>query len=204
MILRAASCAALLLLSGCATFMKTNEQKTAQANWDSHRSTVQRIDHFVLHARVSSGGMFGLRGDLLWTQKSDGNFEARITGPFGIGALTISGKDKDIEVRTKKGTYRTADPEKWIKDKMGWSFPIMGLRHWVLGVPSPHSKADLELSLEGQAVVMTQDGWTLSFNEYQDLGGLKLPRKFEIANPEIKIKVVADRWEELPVQVAKK
>jgi outer membrane lipoprotein LolB len=192
-----------MLLTGCATFMK-NEQKTAQANWTQHRAALAHVDRFVLRARVSSGSMFGMRGDLRWQQNPDGSFELRVSGPFGIGALTIAGTETEVEVRTKNGVYRTSDPEKWVRDKMGWSFPILGLRYWVMGLPWPHSQSQLELSLDGQAVVLQQDGWRMDYKEYGKQGALTLPKKFEIANPEVKIKVVVDGWDELPTQVAKR
>jgi outer membrane lipoprotein LolB len=203
MIARAACLCALLTLSGCANLMPKKET-TAQKNWEAHRSQVEQIDRFVLKARVSSGGMFGLRGDLRWQQNADGSFDARISGPFGIGALTITGSEPNVEVRTKSGVYKTADPEKWIKDKMGWSFPIFGLRHWVLGLPSPHSTADMKLTEDGQLETLDQDGWHLAYDEYADDNGLPLPRKLSIANDDVKIKVVVDGWEGLPAKVAKR
>ena len=41
-------------------------------------------------------------------------------------------------------------------------------------------------------------GWTLQFDEYQDAGALALPRKFEVANSEIRLKVDVDTWSDLP------
>ena len=47
-------------------------------------------------------------------------------------------------------------------------------------------------------VELEQDGWTLEYDEYQAVGGLQLPRKFEVANDEVTIKVVVDTWSDLP------
>jgi outer membrane lipoprotein LolB len=194
----------ILFLTGCATTMNKNEQKIAQAKFDERRAAVGAVDRFTLRGRISSG--FAMRGDLRWQQNADGSFEARVSGPFGIGALTISGTEDEVEVRTKSGVYKTKDPEGWVQQKMGWTFPIMGLRYWVLGLAWPHSKAEQELNLAGQVETLEQDGWTLDYQEYSVEKGLSLPKKFEIANPKVKIKVVIDAWDELsaPTQVAKR
>ena len=46
--------------------------------------------------------------------------------------------------------------------------------------------------------VLEQDGWALSYDEYQRAGAVELPRKFEVANSELRLKVVVDTWSELP------
>ena len=187
---------AALLLTGCASIMKQEkEQDIAERNWDKHRAAIESIKRFNLHARVSSGGVFGIKGDLRWTQNADGSFEMRVSGPFGLGAVSIAGTEQQVEVKTKKGTYQSTDPEGWIKEKMGWTFPMLGLRRWVLGVPSPRSEAHLELDVDGLASVLEQDGWHLDYAEYEEHDEVMLPRKFEVANSEVKIKVVVDRWE---------
>jgi outer membrane lipoprotein LolB len=195
---RLTACLLALALSGCSTLMKKDEQKTAEANWARHQAAIARITHFDLHARVSSGGLFGIKGDLRWQQHDDGSFDVRVSGPFGIGAVSIRGTEEEVEVKTKNGTYKTRDPERWIKDRMGWTLPLLGLRHWVQGVPWGHSESKLELDLDGRVVELRQDGWKLDYQEYQQIAGTPLPRLFTIANNDVKIKVLIDRWENLP------
>lgn len=195
MMRRAALCLAIFFLTGCATTMNKNQQKIAQAKWDERRAAVGAINRFTLRGRISSG--FAMRGDLRWQQNPDDSFELRIAGPFGIGALSISGTEDEVEVRTKSGVYKTKDPEGWVEQKMGWTFPLLGLRYWVLGLPWPHSKAEQELSLDGQVESLEQDGWTIDYTEYAAEKGLSLPRKLEISNPKVKIKLVIDGWDDV-------
>lgn len=199
--LRALVCAAALLLGGCTTLMQQdNGQQRAESNWAAHRAAIEQIKQFSLQGRVASGGTFGITGDLRWRQNADGSFDLRLSGPFGAGAVAIAGTKNLVEVKTGKGSCTTADPEGWIKEKMGWTFPVAGLRWWVLGLPAPHSGAQLELAIDGRPKALTQDGWRLDYGEYQNAGGVLLPRKFEIANSEVKIKVIVDRWNDLPAQ----
>lgn len=183
--------AALLAATGCSLFpMKSEKSRLA---WDARRELLSGLDHFTLQARVSSGGIFGVKGNLHWRQDGDA-FDMRVAGPFGIGAATISGRGRQVEIRSAKGVFTTQDPEADIRKRLGWSFPVAHLRYWVLGIPAPGSKAEVEYDRDGRLTSLAQDDWTLEIDEYQDAGTLQLPRKFEVANDEVRIKVVVDAW----------
>lgn len=186
---------ALLTASGCSLLqMKSEKSRLA---WEARRELLSRIDHFTLQARVSSGGVFGVRGNLHWVQDG-GNFQMRVAGPFGVGAASVTGRGRQIEVRTSKRTFTTEDPERDLHDRLGWTFPVMHLRYWVLGVPAPNSAAKVDFDRDGRLTNLEQDDWTLEVGEYQSAGGLELPRKFEVWNEEVRIKVVVDAWSGLP------
>jgi outer membrane lipoprotein LolB len=183
-----------LFLQGCSTLRPT---ESSQLAWETRRERLVRIDRFTLQARVSSGGLFGVKGNLHWRQLPE-SFDMRVAGPFGIGAATITGRGREVEIRTAKRTFTTQDPEGDLKARLGWTFPVTHLRHWVLGQPAPGSKAEFEFDRAGRITALEQDGWTLAFDEYQDAGAVELPRKFEVANSELRLKVVVDTWSGLP------
>jgi outer membrane lipoprotein LolB len=189
---------AVILLSlfaqGC-THLKHSE-KSGLA-WEARRAQLARVDRFTLQARVSSGGLFGVKGNLHWRQAPD-RFDMRVAGPFGIGAATISGRGREVEIKTAKRSFVTQDPEGDLKARLGWTFPVTHLRYWVLGQPAPGTPAEFEIDAAGRIVSIEQDGWTLEFSEYHP-GSPGLPRKFEVANAELRLKVVVDTWSDLPV-----
>lgn len=192
---------AFLLLAGCATTMpplNSENQKIAERHWAQRRADLSHVNRFIVQARLAYGKLIPVKADLRWEQNPDGSFDLRISGPFGIGAVSVAGTRKRVLVKTKNGEYDTPNPEKWIEERMGWTLPISGLHYWVLGLPSPLSDADIELNIKGQAVVIQQDGWRLDYSEYQPRGGHDLPRKFEVSNESVKLKVVLDEWSELP------
>ncbi len=192
--------AAVALLAGCATTPPRNpeNQKAAEQRWVQRRTDLAHVNRFLVQTRLAYGKVLGVKADLRWEQRADGRFDMRISGPFGVGAATITGNRKQVLVRTREGEYDTPDPEQWIQERMGWTLPISGLRYWVLGLPAPQSEAAVELNLEGQAVVLEQDGWHLEYSEYQAVDGYTLPRKFEATNSATKLKVVVDEWSNLP------
>jgi outer membrane lipoprotein LolB len=185
---------AFLLLQGCS--LLKHSERTEQA-WEAHRAQLTQVDRFTLQARVSSGGVFGVKGNLTWRQAPDA-FDMRVAGPFGIGAATISGRGREIEIRTSKRSFVTQDPEADLKSRLGWSFPVSHLRYWILGQPAPGSRAEFGLDRDGRLETLEQDGWALEFEEYQSVGALELPRKLQVTNNEIKLKIVVDTWSGLP------
>ena len=150
--------------------VQKNEQKSAEKLWEARNTQLQNVSQFLMQARASYGRLMPVKADLRWQQNADDTFEIRVSGPFGVGATTISGRPDSVEVRTRNGTYQSNDPEQWIQAKMGWTLPLAGLRFWALGVPSPHSDAEVDLDREGRALLLEQDGWTLNYTEYQQAG----------------------------------
>ncbi|HVT34368.1 MAG TPA: lipoprotein insertase outer membrane protein LolB [Nevskiaceae bacterium] len=183
---------AALLLAGCAGEIKPDlNQQQAQQAWQQRSQALAQLRQFNLAGRIASTSA---SGNLSWQQHADGSFELHLSGPLGAGAMSISGTERWVEVRTSKGTHASGDPQAWIYQQTGWQLPVTGLRWWVLGLPSPHSPAHVELDGGGRAASIDQDGWHLAYSEYQELDGRTLPRRFEAVNGEAKIKLVADRW----------
>jgi outer membrane lipoprotein LolB len=193
--------AALLLLAGCATTRPPpdpEKQKAAEREWAQRRMELLQVKHFLMSSRLAYGKVLGVKADLRWQQNADGSFDMRISGPFGVGAATLTGNARRVLVRTRDGDYDTPDPEQWLSENMGWTLPISGLRYWALGLPSPQSEAAIELNIKGEVTMMDQDGWHLEYSEYQTVGDYDLPRKFEASNTANKLKVVVDTWSDLP------
>jgi len=194
--LRATLALSALLLAGCTGAIRPDaDPRQAQARWQERRPDLERIEQFTLVGRVSSG--FGLKGDLRWKQTANERFEVRMAGPFGMRAVSLTGDPGLVEVRAGDTVEYTDDPEAWVHKRLGWTFPLRGLRWWVLGLPSPHSPATLEFDDHGRITALEQDGWHLQYAEYRAAGERELPRLLDAGNGQVKIRLLADRWEDL-------
>lgn len=188
-----ASGMALALLNGCAT-LPAIDAELANRNWQAHRENLSRVASFDLRGRVASSGL-GLKADLRWAQQADGHFNVQVTGPLGSGALRLRGDKNLIEITSRDGSFMTEEPEQWLQDHYGWTLPISHLRWWALGLPAPQSHASLRVDEAGLVAELRQDGWLLSYSEYQDAGNQRLPRRFDASNGELNLRVLADRWD---------
>jgi len=188
---------ATLLLGGCATLTPPRvDQDAAARKWQQHYTEVVALTRFDLTGRAASGSM-GAKADLRWQQFEDGHFEVRVSGPFGAGAVAISGNAERVEIRTKDGVVHTNDPEGWMQQQAGWTFPIRGLSWWARGLPAPDAPAVTTFDADGRLATLAQAGWTFQYTEYQDVQGIDLPRRFQAASDRITLKLIVDRWEAL-------
>ncbi|MFT4047040.1 MAG: lipoprotein insertase outer membrane protein LolB [Solimonas sp.] len=189
--------AATLLLGGCATVAPTVDQDAAARQWQRHYGEVAALTHFDLLGRAASGAL-GVKADLRWKQFDDGRFDVRVSGPFGAGSVAIAGTEEAVEIRTKDGAIHTHDPEAWMQQQAGWTFPIRGLRWWARGLPAPDTPARTTLDADGRLATLSQDGWNFEYSEYQEVQGIALPRRFQASNDRITLKLIVDRWDNLP------
>lgn len=183
----------LLLLPGCATFPPSASPATLDA-WDRHSTQVSAVGDFTLQGRFAAGGVFGTKGQMHWTQ-TGADYRVRLWGPFGAGAVLISGNADSAEVRTAHEVFQTTRIETELRERFGWTLPVGHLRWWVLGLPSPASRAGMKFDARGRIVEMRQDGWTLEYPEYQAVETLSLPRRLELSNKELGAKLVIDQWQ---------
>jgi outer membrane lipoprotein LolB len=199
-------CAAALLLAGCQLLAPRSAEPTGddpalQAQWQAHRQQLAAIQGFTLQGRAASGGSLGVKADLRWTQQADGHFDLRLAGPFGAGGVQINGTAQAVEIRTREGSLHTHDPEAWMQTHLGWTFPIHGLRHWILGLPAPDSPHTQMLGAEGRLSRLLQDGWQLNYTDYVHREGVSLPRRLDASNGDVSLKLVIDRWDALVTAV---
>jgi len=96
---------------------------------------------------------------MLWRQSGDTSL-IRVSGPFGAGAYEIRWDPASLTVTSRNGEYTRdftgADAaEQFLTEQLGWSFPAISTRYWLLGLPDPafqsHATRDADgalLSLE--------------------------------------------------------
>jgi len=191
---------AALLVSACETTPKRPiNTEFSQRNWEIRRSTLTAVQSFELKGRLAEKGLTGGRGDLNWQQAGE-RFDVHVSGPLGIGALSINGNPRSVEIKTKDGVFVTSSPESFMQSKLGWSLPVMQLPFWVLGLPAPLRSNPPMVLLDdsGRAQTIKQAGWVIDYTEYQTVGALVLPRKLELTNGSRGFRIVIDQWSGTP------
>ncbi|HKY90584.1 MAG TPA: lipoprotein insertase outer membrane protein LolB [Nevskiaceae bacterium] len=192
--------ALLAALSGCAPLAQRPDappvNPAQQQAWQQRSERLAQVDRFTVTGRVASSAL-GFKADLRWKQNPDGTFAMRVAGPFGARAAELSGDPSWVQVRTGDDTTYTADPEAWLAQAIGCRIPVIGLRWWALGLPSPGTTDDLVLDASGRAAFIRQNGWELAYTEYAAADGLDLPRRIEAKSGDTRVLLIADRWTDL-------
>jgi outer membrane lipoprotein LolB len=148
-----------------------------------------------LAVRTDGGGG---SGDLDWRQRGD---EAliRVSGPLGAGALEIRWSPESLSVTGRDGAYtqswrEPAEAERFLAERLGWSFPAGSVRWWLLGVPDPAAPADWRSGPDGRANGFLQGGWSVSYERWADVQGLVLPVRLVVESPAARLRVLIDHW----------
>ncbi len=82
-----------------------------------------------------------------------------------------------------------------MEEQLGWSVPVQGFRYWLIGSPAPGVIDRYSLDEAGRLAELEQSGWQIRYLSYQAVDGLDLPRKLELENPRLRIRLVIDEWQ---------
>lgn len=188
--------AAALMLAGCAQLQtRPGNTEAAELRWAQRSEALTAVQGFSLQGRFTQVG--GSGGNLRWQQRANDQFELQLSGPFGAGAIAMTGTVERVEVRSKEGSQITTDPQQWMLQHLGWTLPLDGLRAWALGLPAEGPVDHYQLDEAGQLDLLEQDGWTVRFDRYKAVGSLTLPGRIEAAQGDLQLRLVIDRWEAL-------
>lgn len=200
--MKRARCLALcasLALAACATAPRAPQTAPADAarttNWIAHHSGLASITGFRLSARLSSHTATG-SARLNWRQRGE-QFSARAAGPFGSGAIALSGTHDTVRIRNSDADFTTDRPQDWMQQQLGWSLPLSGLRYWALGMPQPGQAARYRFDAAGRLATLTQSGWHIVYSEYQSTQGMTLPGRIRLQGAGNDILLRIDAWQGL-------
>lgn len=184
----------LFAVGGCTT-MVTDRSTGDDAAWAERQGALAPLDEWQLEGRVAiTAGRDGYSGSLSWLQDGAA-LDFQFKGPFGIGGLRIWGGADELTVKTHKGeTFTVTDPERDFDARLGWSLPVHSMRYWMAGIPAPGAPFEATVDRHGRPQRLLQQGWIVTYDDYQKVGALELPKRLEIERASVKIKVVAERW----------
>jgi outer membrane lipoprotein LolB len=192
-------CASLALLSACATQTPLTE-KTKEQNWKSNKAELEKIHSWTLQGRIAvqmekqSGS-----ASLQWKQ-DDEEYLIRIIGPFGKGTIELNGNKQGVSLRDANDQLQHAkDAETLLKSYLGWYVPINGLHYWIRGLPNPEQSIETMVLDENSRIsALSQAGWQVSYGAYMKVDMPYLPRKLEIRNQGLKVKLTVRKWQPRP------
>lgn len=186
-------------MSACVTVEKhqlpPGSEISQQAAWEVHRANIQSLQTWKLKGRVAgrSNGE-GFRAGVHWNQLIN-HYVIDLHGPLGRKVAVITGKPGSVQLKTSKGeSFAADDAEKLMQDLFGYSLPVNGLQHWLLGIPDPMAtQVSLKLDEQGRLMQLNQAGWQIDYKRYHD-STPALPALIYISNATLKANIKVDRW----------
>lgn len=167
-----------------------------KSSWEQHKQQLANVNHWQAKGRLAAvQGKKGGNASFVWEQKGD-SYLIKLFGPFGSGAVYITGHPQFVELKEANGkTTRAQSPELLLKKVAGWQIPLTGLRHWLRGIPAPGETATERLNDRGFLSYLDQQGWKINYENYHTDQFPPLPNKLQLQNGNVKIKMVITSWQ---------
>ncbi|MEM7401702.1 MAG: lipoprotein insertase outer membrane protein LolB, partial [Pseudomonadota bacterium] len=162
------------MLSACVTVEKhqlpPGSEISKQAAWEAHQATIKSLQTWELKGRVAGKSQNeGFRAGVTWKQQPT-KFTIDLHGPLGRKVAVITKQQGNVQLKTSKGEHFEAnDPEELMQTLFGYSLPVNGLQHWLLGVPDPNQvHAELIIDEQGRLIQLNQAGWSIDYKRYHE------------------------------------
>lgn len=183
-----------VLAAGCTGPLERPE--APRIDWLERRDMLREIEEFRMEGRLAlNTGRRGYSGTVSWEQNDD-IVDFRFRGPFGFGGFRIHGDTDQLRVKTTAGEeFLLRDPELEMTERFGWSLPVHSMRYWILGVSDPALPAAEVPGDDGLLMSIEQGGWFVQYDGYIESEGLLLPRRLDLENGDVRIRVMTDRWD---------
>ena len=193
--MRAAACAALLVLSGCASL----PGPAPSGGWESQKSRLLALEQWTLVGRVAvAASGEGFSGGLSWKQAGP-RAEVELRGPVGGRALAIRVDGDQFSVTDPQGaTFDGARAKALVAEHVGSDLPISELRYWLVGVPAPGAPFAEALGADARLATLDQAGWHIRYDRYRSAGDLVLPAKLDITQGALRLRVAVSDWHLAP------
>ena len=199
---------AVFLVSGCAnlnlhpdtgntTAPQTKPEDAVippQAN--QHLNEIATIDHFKLSARIGIQMQgYGLSGPIQWHHSLETD-DIDLYSPLGSKVAQINKTEDGVTLTSQDGKiYKAQDTESLTQSTLGWRIPFTSLSDWVVGRPAKGIASNISWDDSGKLSKLTQDGWEISYMEYQSQNHYVLPSKINLRNAKMNVRLVIENWE---------
>lgn len=185
-------------LAGCAA-RAPRPDSALEVAWRAHAERVGAVAAWRADGRVAIRiDQEGWTASFGWRQARD-RFDIQLAGPFGQGVVELTGDRAGAELIQSDGSrQRAASADELLARQTGWRLPVAGLRHWILGLPAPDRPAERSLDESGRLAELRQDQWAITYDGYQLVDGLEMPRKMRLINGDVQVKLVVAQWRTTP------
>lgn len=160
------------------------------------QKSLEHLKNFQAQGKVGfSDGQRGGNANITWQQTGE-DYRVHLYGPLGSGSIKIAGQAGAVYlVRSNGQTITAKSPEALVRTELGWTIPVSGLRYWLRGMAAPGSTPKMVFDKNKELQKLVQQGWTVHYQSYQDINGLRLPYKLLLENGALRLKFIFQKWQ---------
>jgi outer membrane lipoprotein LolB len=189
-------CLVGLGLTACGSVPEKISDMPDMVAWQLHQQQLEQLDDWSFNGRIAvrDAQDEGWSASLRWQQQGD-HYDIQLSGALGQGAARIHGNGGSAVMEAAGEAPRIApNPEALMQEQLGWHVPVRGLKFWLTGRPGPDAFDVQVVDGLGRLSRLEQDGWEVIYSRYEQVNGVELPRKLEMSNRQLRVRLVIDQW----------
>jgi outer membrane lipoprotein LolB len=161
-----------------------------------HLKAIAEVNDFKMSGRIGIQMQgYGLSGPIHWQHTSRLD-DIDLFSPFGGKVAQINKTEAGVTLIAQDGKiYQAQDTESLTQQTLGWRIPFASLSDWIIGRPTKGIASRLTWDEAGKLHNLTQDGWEISYMEYQHKNNLDLPSKINLRNSKMNVRLVIENWD---------
>ncbi len=127
-------------------------------------------------------------------QQFDAAFRIEMWGLLGQGRTLIEGDARRIGITNSRGELvASGEPERVMREQLGWSLPLAVLRYWVAGQPDPEQPVAAGGG-DADSRYFAQQGWAVSAKRLALVDGEMLPGLLVLQRGSITARIALRDW----------
>jgi len=189
--------AAFVLLAGCAA-APTRPVVGTPGMFDAQAGRERALaahTHWSLEGRLGvSDGHDSGSGSLHWEQDADA-FRFTVHAPVTGKTWVLSGDAQGARLQgLRDGVVEGADAASLLRREVGWQVPFAQLVDWARAARAPGA-AQVRFDTQGLPAQIEQDGWTVTYSDYDMAQAPPLPRRVFASRGELRVRLAIRDWQ---------
>lgn len=192
--------ATFILLPSCKTVTKP---QLSSLTPEQSREYVEQLDHWSFSGKIafiplSTAGGKKQSAAIHWVQSQE-DYTVKVNTILGINVFSLESTESQATLHYDSDKYVGLSSEQLLRSHTNLSLPLTHLPIWLKGISLNTPHIQLETTENSRISSLTfhdQFGqqWQLNISTYQDVEGVKLPRKILIENDRFKIRLIITQW----------
>jgi len=145
-------------------------------------------------AMAAKQGNKGWSASLNWLQRGPHNYQLRLFGPLGGGAVKISRRGNVVSFQDGPKEVSSTNATQLLREQTGISLPVNNLYYWVRGLNAPGSVQSEKHDSYNHLTKLKQAGYTIIYSRYTSVNGTDLPSKIRLVGHGVTIKLIVKQW----------
>lgn len=136
----------------------------------------------------------GWTATLNWLQNGPSNYQLRLYGPLGGGAVKISRQGSMVTYQDGTKKESSTNAAQLLQEQTGIRLPVNNLYYWIRGLQAPGSVQSEEHDNYNHLSQLSQAGYLITYLSYTSVNGIDLPSKIKLTGHGVSIKLIIKSW----------